>query len=267
MNNSEIKNKLHIGILAAMPEEIGAALSKIKHISKISFGDLTIYSGIWKENYLKNFSIYLSIAWSGWGKVSSARAATRLISHSYNDKSIDLILFTGVAGAVDPSLEQWDIVVPNSLMQHDMDASPIFEKYTIPALDQSEIKPNKELFKWILDQFKEKINPNHNLPFKNIHSGLIATGDQFISDKNKINILRESIDKVIAIEMEGAAVAQVAQQENKPWIIIRVISDSADDDAPENFTEFISKYQEHSWSLIELLLNSIDTKLLKILKK
>ena len=57
MNNSEIKNKLHIGILAAMPEEIGAALSKIKHISKISFGDLTIYSGIWKDNYLKNFSI------------------------------------------------------------------------------------------------------------------------------------------------------------------------------------------------------------------
>lgn len=55
MNNSEIKNKLHIGILAAMPEEIGAALSKINHISKISFGELAIFSGIWNENNLKNF--------------------------------------------------------------------------------------------------------------------------------------------------------------------------------------------------------------------
>ena len=81
MNNSEIKNKLHIGILAAMPEEIGAALSKINHISKISFGELAIFSEIWNENYLKNFTIYLSIAFSGWGKVSSAKAATRLISH------------------------------------------------------------------------------------------------------------------------------------------------------------------------------------------
>ena len=147
MNNSEIKNKLHIGILGAMSEEIGNALSKIKNVSQSTFGDLTIYSGIWNENDLINFPIYISIAWSGWGKVSSARAATRLISHFYKDKSIDLILFTGVAGGVDPKMKQWDIVVPNSLVQHDMDASPIFEKYTIPDLVQSEIIPNKELFK------------------------------------------------------------------------------------------------------------------------
>ena len=55
MNNSEIKNKLHIGILAATPEEVGAILSKINHISKISFGELAIFSGIWNENNLKNF--------------------------------------------------------------------------------------------------------------------------------------------------------------------------------------------------------------------
>ena len=53
VNNSEIKNKLHIGILAATPEEVGAILSKINHISKISFGELAIFSGIWNENNLK----------------------------------------------------------------------------------------------------------------------------------------------------------------------------------------------------------------------
>ena len=148
-----------------------------------------------------------------------------------------------------------------------MDASPIFEKYTIPALNESEIKPNKEILNWVFEKLSKKMKKNQSLPFKNIHSGLIATGDQFISDKNKINILRESINKVIAIEMEGAAVAQVAEQENKPWIIIRVISDSADDDAPENFKEFITQYQEYSWFLIEVLLNSITPELLKILKQ
>lgn len=76
------------------------------------------------------------------GQLSSARAVTRLISHFYIDKSIDLIIFTGVKGAVEPSLEKWNIVVPNFLIQHDIDASPIFEKYTFPALDQSEIKAN-----------------------------------------------------------------------------------------------------------------------------
>ena len=87
-------------------------------------------------------SIRVTIAWSGWGKVSVARAATRIIGlEKYSP--INLFLFTGVAGGVGTNMNQWDIVLPNALIQHDMDARPIFEKYVIQALKKSALIPNK----------------------------------------------------------------------------------------------------------------------------
>ena len=88
----------HIGILCAMPEEIGSTLENLKNIKITKYGDLKIYSGEWRFSKLFSNSpcIYLSVAWSGWGKVSSSRAATRLISHKLNKLKIDMILFTGV---------------------------------------------------------------------------------------------------------------------------------------------------------------------------
>ena len=70
--------------------------------------------------------------------------------------------------------------------------------------------------------------------------------------------MRESINGVLAVEMEGAAVAQVGEQENIPWIIIRVISDGADDDASENFQQFISSYKKYSWNLVTEILKSVS---------
>ena len=89
---------LHIGVLGAMPEEIGSDLSHLQQLWNEKHGDLTIHHGSWGEG------IRLSLAWSGWGKVSAARAATRLLCSA---PDIDLLLFTGVAGAADPDLEQW----------------------------------------------------------------------------------------------------------------------------------------------------------------
>ena len=124
MNNSSSKKEIHIGILGAMPEEIGYAISDLDDIEKKKFGDLVIYSGKWKGQYDLNIPIYISVAWSGWGKVSAARASTRLINTIYRDIKIDLIIFTGVAGAINPNLNQWDVIIPNLLIQHDMDATP-----------------------------------------------------------------------------------------------------------------------------------------------
>ena len=77
----------HIGILCAMPEEIGSTLDNLKNIKTKTYGDLKIYSGDWRFSNAssKSQNIHLSIAWSGWGKVSAARAATRLISHKFNE--------------------------------------------------------------------------------------------------------------------------------------------------------------------------------------
>ena len=258
MSNSSNKKKIHIGILGAMPEEIGIAIENLNEVVKNEYGDLTIYSGKWKGySVLNEITIYLSIAWSGWGKVSASRASTRLISSSYENKNIDLILFTGVAGAIDPTLNQWDVILPNKLIQHDMDATPIFNKHVIPALQKKYIEPKKELHNRIFQILNLK-TVNQSWPFKKILRGMIATGDQFISDKDSLNNLRKSIEGVLAVEMEGAAVAQVGEQENIPWIIIRVISDGADDNASDNFQEFISSYKKYSWNLVTEILKSLS---------
>ena len=90
-----------------MPEEVGIILSNIESINKEEFGDLKLYSGKFALNNSKE--IFITTAWSGWGKVSAARATTRLLSSKYNSIPIDTVIFTGVAGAVDPKLKRWDI--------------------------------------------------------------------------------------------------------------------------------------------------------------
>ena len=98
----------HIGILCAMPQEIGTALNYLRNTIVNHYGDLKIYSGDLFLNNESTNSIYLSIAWSGWGKVSSARAATRMIALAEkNNSPLDLLIFTGVAGAVKENLKQW----------------------------------------------------------------------------------------------------------------------------------------------------------------
>ena len=116
---------LHIGVLGAMPEEIGSDLSHLQQLESEQHGDLTIHHGTWVEG------IRLSLAWSGWGKVSAARAATRLLSSA---PDIDLLLFTGVAGAADPALKQWDVVLADAVVQHDMDSRPLFPRFTLSLI-------------------------------------------------------------------------------------------------------------------------------------
>ena len=93
---------------------------------------------------------------------------------------------------------------------------------------------------------------------KNVYRGLIGSGDQFISDSKKINKLTRDIPNLSAVEMEGASFAQVATQEKVPWLILRVISDNADESAPAKFNQFMKEYNKNSWVIIESLLNNLD---------
>lgn len=247
----------HIAILGAMPEEIGQITSQIENKEEKFFGDLKIIQGIW-INKPKNNKIRLSIAWSGWGKVSSARAATRIISSAFGDK-IDLLIFTGVAGAVSDSLKQWDLVIPSSLFQYDVDARPFFDKFVIPAIAKDHISIEEKLISWakitLIKALKD--DPKLNI-FGTVKIGKIATGDNFISDKNYLSNLKNQIPGLLAVEMEGAAVAQVAFQEQVPCLIIRTISDNADEDAATSFDIFLKEYKFKSWFIIESLLNNFS---------
>jgi len=260
MNKKNIFSK-HIGILCAMPEEVGSILDNLKNIETNTYGDLKIHSGDWCFSDLssKSLDIHLSIAWSGWGKVSAARAATRLISHQFNKIKIDAIFFTGVAGAINSKLKQWDIVIPHELIQYDMDASPLFKKYEIPALKTVRIKSNKAFTNWTLTALKNSIKDGSLENFGNIYEGLIATGDKFISKKKDIENISKEMRDVFAVEMEGASVAQVAKQEKIPFQIIRVISDEANENSSEDFSKFLLKYNFHSAKLISALMENIES--------
>ena len=246
--------KLHIGILCAMPEEIGSTTENLKNLSEKIYGDLKIFSGELYSDQKENSTLLISVAWSGWGKVSAARAATRLISSTFQNQLIDLLIFTGVAGGANLSFNQWDIVIPNELVQHDMDARPLYEKHVIPALKAAKIRSPKNWVKWSTEVLRESISRNEIRPFLKVKNGLVATGDRFIASKIIIETLSKELPGLSAVEMEGAAVAQVAVQEGIPWLIIRVISDGADNSAEKNFIDFLEKYKKYSWDLINVLL-------------
>ena len=241
---------LRIGLLGAMPEEIGSDLNHLQDLKSTVFGDLTIHQGTW------NSAVQLTLAWSGWGKVSAARAATRLLAA---DPALDLLLFTGVAGAVNPARRQWDVLLANAVVQHDMDARPLFPRFTLPALNRDRLQPQNAWLNWAQLALQEAHDAKELPGFARPDTGLIATGDQFIGDSTVLQTLRDALPELQAVEMEGAAVAQVAEQEGIPWLVLRVISDGADDAAAQSFTDFVQLYEQRAWSLIEALLHRYET--------
>ena len=256
---------IHIGLLCAMPEEVGATKENLKDVVKRAFGDLNIFSGKWCNIKHPREEIFVSLAWSGWGKVAASRAATRMISSSFKNIPLDLLLFTGVAGAANTELKQWDIVVPKGLIQHDMDATPLFPKYVIPCINKKSINIQTEWFDWANSSIIKSLKKKELYGFGKLKNGIVASGDQFINDKSIIDKLSTKIKDLSAVEMEGAAVAQVALQEKIPFLIIRVISDSADDLAAQNFNDFLKVYEKKSWQLIQTLLNDLVNSPIKIL--
>ncbi len=241
-----------------MPEELGFTIQNLINIKKTVFGDLEIFTGRWNESSAKGVEIYLSLAWSGWGKVSSARAATRLISIKHNKIPVEALFFTGVAGAISSELSQWDIVIPNQLIQHDMDARPLYERFVIPALKTDKILIEKNILFWTLKTLKNAKQVGILNDFGTIHEGLVATGDCFISDQKVVKKLKDDIDDLLAVEMEGASVAQVAKQEKIPFQIVRIVSDGANESSREDFSQFLRKYNQKSAIIISQLVNNLN---------
>ena len=100
---------MHIGLLCAMPEEIGSTIGNLQNTTETFWGDLKITSGEWFDSGASAPSVYISAAWSGWGKVSAARAATRILGTHFNQRPVDLLLFTGVAGSAKKMLTDYVI--------------------------------------------------------------------------------------------------------------------------------------------------------------
>lgn len=225
-----------IGIISAMQEEIQALLNELKNTSISEKGMRRYYQGTL-------FNKEVVLVFSRWGKVASAVTTTQLI----NDFNVSEIIFTGVAGGIQDELNIGDVVIGKNLYQHDLNASPFYEKLEIPILKKKFlVTANPEKLQNATNIF---INTYHNYIQKSdaklfniiepkVIFGDIASGDQFISSLKKIKKLNKLIPSATCVEMEGASVAQVCFEYQMPFSIIRIISDKANDNANIDFSKF-----------------------------
>ena len=239
---------MKIGIMGAMVEEVAKIRSTMYVTNVESRGKREYVSG-----HLNGHDIV--VVFSRWGKVAASSTATTLIELF----GVDLIIFTGVAGAIDDRLEIGDIVVADTLVQHDMDASavPGIKPYEVPILgiqffDMSSDLASKAsqssqeyITRDLSSDVPEYVLQKFHIKYPSVVRGLIASGDQFITSNEIVQKLRASLPNIKCVEMEGAAVAQVAYEHDCPLVVIRAISDKANHSATIDFPKFIDNIASH----------------------
>lgn len=211
---------IKIGIIGAMNVELNLLKSNLKPLPSEKSPKITNISGQeFVEGLLENVPVV--IVRSGIGKVNAALCTQRLIL----EFNVSHIINTGIAGATKSGLKVLDFVVSSDALYHDMDATGFGYKITeIPQMDCSDFPADSEMIKKVQESFKNLPEAkNHNLVV-----GRIASGDQFISDKSLKQKIIENCSPA-CVEMEGAAIAHASYLNKIPFVIIRCMSDMADD--------------------------------------
>ncbi len=181
---------------------------------------------------------------SGVGKVNAAVCTQILI----DEFQVDAVINTGIAGSLNADIDIGDIVVSTDVVHHDMDAVNFgYEPGQIPQMDVFSFEADRELADRA-EKVCQEVNPDIK-----VFRGRVVSGDQFIADK----AVKERITNLFhgyCTEMEGAAIAQTAYLNKIPFVIIRAISDKADDSASEDYPTFEKKAVAHSVRLVEGML-------------
>jgi adenosylhomocysteine nucleosidase len=229
-----------IGIIGAMQEEIDLLLANLQDAVEMKRSSIRFHIGS-----LHGHKVV--ICKSGVGKVNAAVYSQVMIDRF----EVNKMIFTGVAGALDPELNIGDIVISSSAQQHDMDVTALgFPPGVIPYEESSEWPADAELVR-LAAEAGEKAAPELR-----IMTGKILSGDQFVADREKVRRLRETFGGACT-EMEGAAVAQVCALNNVPYVVIRSMSDKADGSASVNFAEFTVEAANRSYAIVNEMLRTI----------
>lgn len=229
-----------LGIMGAMPEEMDKIIAAITNKQIVERGSRLYYRGdLYGQEVVAVFS--------RWGKVAAATTATHLIT----EFKVDSIVFTGVAGAISPELNVGDIVIGQRLFQHDMDARPLMRRFEIPLTGKTSYETPEQNVNTMTQavhnflrndkQFRQTLR-EHDIDNIKLLAGDIASGDLFISSSVMKNALLKNLPSVVCAEMEGAAVAQVCDDYGLPLVVVRVISDSADENAHSSAIGFVNQH-------------------------
>ena len=235
-----------LAIMSAMPEEIVAVVESLSDVSTQQIGQRQFHVGAFHGS--KVVAVF-----SRMGKVAAAATVTQLIT-TYGATAV---VFSGVAGAVQPGLAIGDIVLATELIQHDMDASPIFPRYEIPLLGKAVFAVDRQLSaqltaaarEFVRHDLRQRVSPAELAHFRigtpQVLGGLIASGDKFFASAAEIEGLRRRLPDVACVEMEGAAVAQVCDEYAVRLGVVRTISDSADESSVHDFPRFAREIARH----------------------
>ncbi|MFM7027000.1 MAG: 5'-methylthioadenosine/adenosylhomocysteine nucleosidase [Limnohabitans sp.] len=225
--------------MSAMHEELALVLQAMPDEQRVTLAGREFWQGHWQGRPVV-------AVLSRIGKVAAATTATLLIERF----GVGCIVFTGVAGGMGSEVRVGDVVLADGFVQHDMDASPLFPPYEVPLYGRSRFATDGELSRGlalaaqrVLAQVAVHVGEaavtEFNLQAPRLHTGLIASGDRFVSTTAECHALQQALPLALAVEMEGAAVAQVCADCAVPFAALRTISDRADDDAHADFTRFI----------------------------
>jgi len=249
-----------LGILAALPEEIAGLIERLEAHSVETWGQRDFHRG-------RLHGRDCVIALSRIGKVAAASTATTLIARF----NVSAILFVGVAGGVGADVHVGDVVIADALMQHDMDASPLFPRFEIPLLAVTRFATSLVWTKalclaaecYLAKHHARTVSAQHRVAANDdvqaasttatcfvtppsasrsatLHCGLIASGDRFVSSRDEISALLAATPDLLAVDMESAAVGQVCHEHQIPVAILRSISDGANETAAMSFSQFLT---------------------------
>ena len=243
-------------ILSALPEEQSSLVQHLSHPQRLMHAGRAFWRG-----ELQGRPVVLAL--SGIGKVAATTTATALIEHF----GVARIVFTGVAGGVGEGVNVGDVVVATEYLQHDMDASPLFPRWEVPGYARTRFVCDatlSALLSGACHAYLKNVGGQFELRRRDdqapaapavpgVHEGLVASGDRFVCAASEALHLRSTLQAaghdVLAVEMEGAAVAQVCHDYSVPFAAVRTISDRADDTAHVDFPAFVrtvaTRYAEH----------------------
>lgn len=222
-----------LGIIGAMDSEVAKLKELMTDVTVTKAASMEFYEG-------KLNGADAVVVRAGVGKVNAACCTQTLIDRF----AVSCVINTGIAGSLQAKIDIGDIVLATDAVEHDMDVAALgYAPGKIPDMEAESFAADEKLRKTAKESC-EKVNPDIH-----VFEGRIVTGDQFISEKEKKEWLVKTFDGCCT-EMEGAAIAHAAYLNHVPFLIVRAISDKADDSAQMDYPTFEAKAIEHSVRLI-----------------
>ncbi|MEK5441736.1 5'-methylthioadenosine/S-adenosylhomocysteine nucleosidase [Fredinandcohnia sp. FSL W7-1320] len=234
---------MKIAIIGAMDEEVAILREKIENRQETTVAESVFYTGT-----LNGYDVILLK--SGIGKVNAAISTTILLQQ-FNP---DYVVNTGSAGGHLKTLNVGDIVISSEVRHHDVDVTAFNYEYgQVPGLPAA-FKADEKLIE-LAEKSAEGITDIQ------VVTGLIATGDSFMNDPERVSFVSQKFGDLYAVEMEAAAVAQVCHQFKVPFVVIRALSDIAGKESDVSFEQFLETAAAHSSNVVEKIVEQINKSL------